>query len=86
MSILDKLSGRGCESTLTALITRWQKGFRNHPFRHIRFLGFSRISGSKRGKIVQLSVKVSVTAAAVQGFSRNPAPFGETPPLLFNGF
>jgi hypothetical protein len=25
---------QGCESTLTALITRWQKGFRNHPFRH----------------------------------------------------
>jgi hypothetical protein len=24
---------QGCESTLTALITRWQKGFRNHPFR-----------------------------------------------------
>ena len=30
---MDKLSDRGCESTLTALITRWQKGFRNHPFR-----------------------------------------------------
>jgi hypothetical protein len=26
---------QGCESTLTALITRWQKGFRNHPFRQI---------------------------------------------------
>jgi hypothetical protein len=25
---------QGFESTLTALITRWQKGFRNHPFRH----------------------------------------------------
>lgn len=23
----------GCESHLMALITRWQKGFRNHPFR-----------------------------------------------------
>jgi hypothetical protein len=34
VSILGKLSSRGCESTLTALITRWQKGFRNHPFRH----------------------------------------------------
>jgi hypothetical protein len=25
---------QGCESTLMALITSWQKGFRNHPFRH----------------------------------------------------
>src|ERR1700677_4347573 len=25
---------KGCESTLTALITKWQKGCRNHPFRH----------------------------------------------------
>jgi hypothetical protein len=24
---------QGGESTLMALITRWQKGFRNHPFR-----------------------------------------------------
>lgn len=35
MSILDKLSGTGCESHLTALITKWQKGFRNHPFRQL---------------------------------------------------
>jgi hypothetical protein len=41
---------QGFESTLTVLITRWQKGFRNHPFRHIRFLGFSRISGSNKGQ------------------------------------
>jgi hypothetical protein len=26
---------QGGESTLTALITRWQKGFRNHPFRQL---------------------------------------------------
>jgi hypothetical protein len=25
---------QGFESTLTALITRWQKGFRNYPFHH----------------------------------------------------
>jgi hypothetical protein len=25
---------KGGESCLVALITRWQKGFRNHPFRH----------------------------------------------------
>ena len=25
---------KGCESPLTALITRWQKGCRSHPFRH----------------------------------------------------
>jgi hypothetical protein len=29
---------QGCESTLMALITRWQKGFRNHLFRHIDFI------------------------------------------------
>ncbi len=34
---------KGYESTLMVLITKWQKGFKNHPFRHIRFLGFSRI-------------------------------------------
>jgi hypothetical protein len=26
---------KGCESTLTALINKWQKGCRNHPLRHI---------------------------------------------------
>jgi hypothetical protein len=30
----------GGESTLTALITRWQKGFRNHPFRQFDFQRF----------------------------------------------
>jgi hypothetical protein len=29
---------QGCEPTLMALITRWQKGFRNHLFRHIDFI------------------------------------------------
>ena len=35
ISVLDKLCGRRCEFPLTAVITRWQKGFRNHPFRQI---------------------------------------------------
>jgi hypothetical protein len=26
---------QGGESTLAALITRWQKGFKNHPFRQL---------------------------------------------------
>jgi hypothetical protein len=30
-----------CESTFKALITRWQKGFRNHPFRQILSYRFS---------------------------------------------
>ena len=29
---------QGGESHLTALITSWQKGFRNNPFRHIGFI------------------------------------------------
>jgi hypothetical protein len=28
---------QGGESTLMALITRWQKGFKNDPFRHLIF-------------------------------------------------
>jgi hypothetical protein len=31
---------QGCESTLMVLITRWQKGIRNHPFRQ-----FNKING-----------------------------------------
>jgi hypothetical protein len=39
----------GRESHLPPLITKWQKGFKNDPFRHVRFLDFSRISGFKGG-------------------------------------
>jgi hypothetical protein len=38
---------QGGESTLMALITRWQKGFKNDPFRQLYFLGFPMISGFK---------------------------------------
>jgi hypothetical protein len=46
-------------------------------FREFRF---------KKRKVVQLSVKVSVRPSAMLEFRINPAPFGITSPLLFNGF
>jgi hypothetical protein len=69
-----------------ALITKWQKGFRNHPFRHLRFLGNPGIQGSKEGGNWSTVSESVSNAARGEKFFATPAQFGTTPKLLFNGF
>jgi len=69
---------QGCESTLMALNTKWQKGFRTDPFRHLDFLENQRNPAKKRGKIARLSVKVSVATEAAGQSWKIPTQSGRT--------